>query len=119
MPASTHYRNHRGDLIEAQAFSASDAKNAFGRVLDAVERVGMVTITRHDEPKAVLLSMDEYRSLAGARQDSLEAMAGEFDAMLARMQIPGARDAMQSAFVTPAGELGRIAVKGARGKRGR
>ena len=118
MPASTHYRNHRGDIVEAQAFSASDAKNSFGRVLDAVERVGMVTITRHDEPKAVLLSMEEYRSLAGARQDSLDAMAGEFDAMLARMQAPGAHDAMQSAYDKPARELGRIAVKGARGKRG-
>lgn len=118
MPATTQYRNHRGDLIEAQAFSASDAKNAFGRVLEAVERSGMVTITRHDEPRAVLLSMDEYRSLAGARQDSLEAMAGEFDAMLARMQALGAHDAMQSAFATPARRLGPVAVKGARGKRG-
>jgi len=34
------------------------------------------------------------------------------------MQAPGARKAMQSAFDTPATELGRIAVKGARRKRG-
>jgi len=118
MPAPTRFRNHRGDLTEAPAFSASDAKNAFGRLLEAAERSGMVTITRHNEPKAVLLSMDEYRALAGARQNALDAHSSEFDAMLERMQAPGARDAMQSAFDTPAGELGRIAVKGARGKRG-
>ena len=118
MPQPTRFRNHRGDFIEAPAFSASDAKNAFGRVLDVVERSGMVTITRHHEPKAVLLSMVEYRSLAGARENALDVMAGEFDAMLARMQAPGAREAMQSAFDTPARELGHIAVKGARGKRG-
>lgn len=118
MTASTRFRNHRGELVEAPAFSASDAKNAFGRVLDAVVRTGMVTITRHDEPRAVLLSMEEYRALTEVRGSALDALAGEFDAMLSRMQAPGARKAMRSAFDTPAAELGRIAVKGARRKRG-
>jgi len=118
MTASTRFRNHRGELVEAPAFSASDAKNAFGRILDAAVRTGMVTITRHDEPRAVLLSMEEYRALSEARASALDALTGEFDAMLARMQAPGARKAMQSAFDTPATELGRIAVKGARRKGG-
>ena len=109
MTASTRFRNHRGELVEAPAFSASDAKNSFGRILDAAVRTGMVTITRHDEPRAVLLSMDEYRALSEARASALDALTGEFDAMLARMQAPGARKAMQSAFDTPATELGRIA----------
>jgi antitoxin Phd len=116
--ASTRFRNHRGELVEAPTFSASDAKNAFGRVLDAAARTGMVTITRHDEARAVLLSIEEYRALAGARQNALDTLSGEFDAMLARMQAPGARKAMQSAFDAPAAELGRIAVKRARRKRG-
>jgi hypothetical protein len=38
--------------------------------------------------------------------------------MLARMQAPGARKAMQSAFDTPAPELGRIAARRARRRRG-
>ena len=118
MSDPTRFRNHRGDFVEAPAFSASDAKNSFRRMLDVAERSGMVTITRHDEPKAVLLSMDEYRALAGARQYALDALAGEFDTVLARMQAPGARNAMQTAFDAPARELGRIAVKGARSKRG-
>jgi len=118
MSASTRFRNHRGELVEVPAFSASDAKNAFGRILDAAVRTGMVTITRHDETRAVLLSIEEYRALAGARQSALDTLSGEFDAMLARMQAPGARKAMQSGFDTPAKELGRIAVRGARRKRG-
>lgn len=118
MAPPTRYRNHRGEFVEAPSFSATDAKNAFGRVLDAAVRSGMVTITRHDAPRAVILSMDEYRALAGARESTLEALSGEFDAMLERMQAPGARDAMQSAFDTPANELGEIAVRGARGKHG-
>ncbi len=118
MSAPFQFRNHRGDLVAAPAFSASDAKNAFGRLLETAERAGMVTITRHNEPKAVLLSMDEYRALTDARQNALGALAGEFDAMLDRMQAPGAGAAMQKAFDTPPRELGRTAVQGARGKRG-
>jgi prevent-host-death family protein len=118
MSAPTRFRNHRGELVEAPAFSASDAKNAFGRILDTAARTGMVTITRHDQTKAVVLSIEAYRSLAGARETALEALASEFDAMLARMQAPGARKAMQSAFDTPAPELGRIAARRARRRRG-
>src|SRR5262245_10289996 len=118
MSASTPFRNHRGELVDVPAYSASEAKNAFGRILDAAARTGMVTITRHDEPRAVLLSIEEYRALAGIRQQALDTLSGEFDRMLARMQAPGARKAMQSAFDTPVAELGRIAVKRARRKRG-
>ncbi len=118
MTAFMRFRNHRGELVEPPAFSASDAKNAFGRVLDAAVRTGIVTITRHDQPRAVLLSLEEYRALAGTRDSALDALAGEFDAMLARMQAPGARAAMQSGFATPASKLGRIAVRGARRRRG-
>ena len=118
MAAPAGSRNPRGNLAGAMAFTASDAKNAFGRLLETAERAGMVTITRHDQPKAVLLSIDEYRALAGAPEDALGALSDEFDAMLDRMQAAGARDAMQAAFDTPPRELGRIAVKGARGKRG-
>lgn len=118
MRASNVFRNHRGELVEVPSVSASDAKNAFGRILETVARVGIVTITRHDEPKAVLLSMDEYRTLAGASRSALETLATEFDTMLAGMQAPGARAKMQAAFDSPAHELGRAAVKGARRKRG-
>ncbi len=118
MSASVRFRNQRGEVVEAPAFSASDAKNAFGRILDMAVRTGMVTITRHQEPRAVLLSMEEYLALAGARQNALDTLSGDFDAMLARMQAPGAREAMQSGFDTPARKLGRIAVKGARRRRG-
>ena len=118
MSAPVQFRNLRGNIVEAPSFSATDAKNSFGRVLDAAVRTGMVTITRHDAPRAVLLSMDEYRALAGARETTLDSLSREFDAMLDRMQLPGAREAMQAAFDTPAEELGRIAVRGASRKHG-
>ena len=118
MGATTVMRNHRGDLVETPTYSASEAKNAFGRILDAVARTGLVTITRHDEPRAVLLSMDEYRSLVGSRQAELDTLSEEFDAMLARMQGAGARQAMQSAFDATAADLARVAAQGPHAKRG-
>ncbi len=118
MSASIPFRNHRGDVVDAPEFSATEAKNAFGRILDAAARAGMVTITRHDQPKAVILSIEEYKALTGMRQSALDTLSGEFDAMLKRMQAPGARKAMQAGFATPAADLGRIAVKRARRKRG-
>ena len=108
-------RNQRGERVVE--VSASEAKNAFGRILDSVAQTGMVAITKHAQPRAVLLSLDEYRAITEGAGTVLESLKGEFDAMLDRMNAPGQRDAMQRAFDTPPEELGRIAVKGARRKR--
>ena len=115
MPAGKELRNHRGEPVEQ--VSASDAKNAFGRVLDTVARTGMVAITRHDRPRAVVLSIEQYLALTHGAGDVLASLQGDFDAMLERMNAPGQRKAMQQAFDTPPAELGRLAVKGARRKR--
>lgn len=114
MATAIRFRNHRGDVVEAPSFSATDAKNAFGRILETVARAGCVTITRHDEPKAVLLSLEEYQALVGAQHNALDTLTGEFDAMLTRMQAPDAAASMQSAFDMPAHDLGRNAVERAR-----
>lgn len=114
MTATIRFRNHRGDLVDAPSFSATDAKNAFGRILEAVLRSGRVIVTRHHEPKAVLLSLEEYESLAGSQQRQLESLSEEFDTMLARMQEPSARAAMQNAFEMTPAELGNAALEGAR-----
>src|SRR3954467_12417146 len=92
------FRNNRGDLAEAAKVSASDAKNSFGRVLDRVSREGAVAITKHEEPCAVLISVDRFRALMEAESPSLNALAAEFDALFERMQQPGAAAAMQKAF---------------------
>ncbi len=51
-------RNRRGET--PAKISATQAKNKLGEVLDTVLRSGMVLITKHETPKAVLLSMEEY-----------------------------------------------------------
>jgi prevent-host-death family protein len=111
------YRNRRGEELRVASFNATQVKNAFGRVLDTALRRGAVVITKHDDPKAVLLSWDEFEALTSARSRQLEALTGEFDAMLERMQTARARRAMQSAFAAAPSELGRAAVAATR-KRG-
>src|SRR3954470_12616516 len=98
MSAVIRFRNHRGDLAEAATVSASDAKNSFGRVLDRVSREGAVAITKHDEPCAVLISIERFKALVEAESGTLDALSADFDALFDRMQKSGAASAMQSAF---------------------
>src|SRR5437868_2178018 len=88
-------------LAGAPQVSASTAKNSFGRILDRVAREGRVAITKHDEPCAVLISIDEYRALVGVQAAALDTLSNEFDALFKRMQTPGAEAAMQRAFALP------------------
>jgi len=101
----------RSVLADAPSVSASAAKNAFGRILDRVAREGRLAITKHDEPCAVLISLDEYRALVGAGASTLDTLSAEFDALFERMQKPGMSAAMQRAFAMPSAALGRAAKK--------
>jgi prevent-host-death family protein len=112
------FRNRRGDRVEAAPFTATDAKKQFARVLELVQRGGAVVITKHDAPRAILLSVDEFTALTKTTESALDSLTAEFDAMYARMQTPRARTAMKTAFDASPRELGRAAVAAAR-KRGR
>jgi prevent-host-death family protein len=111
MPA---FRNRRGERVEAAAFTATDAKKQFARVLELVLQGGAVVITKHDAPKAVLLSVDEFTALTKATEGPLDTLSAEFDALLARMQTPRARAGMKTAFAASPKELGKAAVAAAR-----
>jgi prevent-host-death family protein len=113
MPIPIRVRNARGELIEAPTVSASNAKNGFGRVLDLVAKDGGVTITRRREPFAVVIPIETYARLAGAQADVLNTLSADFDALLERMQAPGANEAMQRAFDMTPEQLGRAAVRAA------
>lgn len=97
--------------IQSARVSASDAKNGFGRILDRVAREGRVEITKHEKTCAVLISIDEFRSLIDARESVLDSLEGEFDALFERMQGREAAAAMQKAFAAAPAELRRAAVK--------
>jgi antitoxin Phd len=112
------FRNQRGEEINLQHFSATVVKNTFGRILDTALRHGGVAITHHESPKAVLLAVEEYNALVRGSQPRLDALTAEFDTLLAKMQAPGMRDRVASAFAASPTELGEAAVLAARRDRG-
>ncbi|HXO28467.1 MAG TPA: type II toxin-antitoxin system Phd/YefM family antitoxin [Thermoanaerobaculia bacterium] len=111
----SHHRG--GERAAMPTFTATDAKNEFGRVLDTALEKGAVVITRHDAPKAVLLAIGEFDALVAAGERTLDTLTGEFDELLARMQTSTARRGMADAFNATPARLGRAAVAAAK-KRG-
>jgi antitoxin Phd len=100
-------------VLPGPSFTATEAKNSFGRVMETALRQGTVVITRHDHPKAVLLSWEEFEALSSARSGQLASLAGEFDGLLAQMQTARSRRAMKAAFGSTPAQLGRAARKAA------
>jgi prevent-host-death family protein len=98
-------------------FTATQAKNEFGRVLEMALHGDAVVITKHDAPKAILISVDQFNKLTHATEAKLDTLSLEFDALLAGMQSPKFSAAMKAAFAASPAELGKAAVTAAR-KRG-
>jgi antitoxin Phd len=90
--------------------TATEAKTRFGPLLETAIAGGSVIITKHDMPKAVLLSMAEFEALGGNRSPDLNALSAEFDGLLDRLQTPAARKALKSAFAAKPKAIGRLAA---------
>lgn len=108
------FRNSRGELRQPSSVTASEAKSEFGRVLEIAVQGGAVVITRHDAPKAVMISVEDFNALSGGADTRLDALDREFDALLDRMQTPRARQATEKAFAASGKALGHAAVAAVR-----
>jgi prevent-host-death family protein len=113
MAASLTLEHPSGHPVEVEAFSATDAKKSFGAILDAAIAHGIVAITRQNRTRAVILSLAEYEALLRRLPDPLAQLRGEFDELVAAMQTPKARKAVDTLFRATSKQLGRAAVKGA------
>jgi prevent-host-death family protein len=96
------------------SYTATQAKNEFGQILERAIRGDAVIITRHDAPKAVLISIDEYNALKKSPELKLDELSAEFDAMFETLQTARARKAMDAAFHASPKQMGAAAVKAAR-----
>jgi antitoxin Phd len=110
------YRNRDGELVDVPTVAASRFKNEFGAIFERATLDGAIAITKHNTPKAVLLSYAEFEALIKASVPALDDLSERFDDLLQRMQTPKAKAAMASAFDATPEELGRAAVKAARPK---
>ena len=104
-----------GDVRRRQ-YPATVAKNKFAMILDDVMQGREVFITRHNAPKAVVISVEKFNELSKASSPDLTALTAEFDARLERMQQAKQRKAMDAAFEASADELGRSALKASRSR---
>ena len=111
------FRNSQGALVDIPTFAATQVKNEFGAILERATHCGAVAITRHDTPKAVLLSYEEFESLVQVRSRSLESLGAEFDDLLDKMQNAKAKKGMDAAFNASPAKLGHTAVKAAHRRR--
>jgi PHD/YefM family antitoxin component YafN of YafNO toxin-antitoxin module len=93
---------------------ATRFKNEFGTIFEQAIRSGAVAITKHDTARAILISVEEFEALVGERSRSLDALSGQFEGLLARMQTPAAKKGIAAAFKASPHALGRAAVKVAR-----
>jgi len=69
-------------------WQVQQAKSHFSELLEKAEREGPQTITKHGTEKAVVLSVEEYRRLAGADRQNF----GEFLLKGPRFDIAFERD---------------------------
>jgi antitoxin Phd len=116
---SLSFRNRDGELVDVPTVAATRFKNEFGAIFEQAALGGAVAITKHNTPKAVLLSYAEFEALTRASSPVLDELTEEFDALLARMQTPSAKSGMAAAFDATPEQLSRAAVKAARPKRRR
>ena len=118
---STSYQNPSTPsprVAEMPTISATELKNATADVFEQVAARRAVAITRHDKPRAVLLSVEQYEALTGQQNpDWLEKLHEEYRGMLDRMQGPEQRAAAERAFNATPEELGEAAVWAAQQKK--
>lgn len=105
------FRNRQGELVDVPTVAATRFKNEFGAIFEQAALGGAVAITKHDAPKAVLMSYSEFESLTRSRSPALGDLSLQFDELLEQMQTPKAKAGMAAAFDAPPAVLGRAAAK--------
>lgn len=103
---------------ELPSITATELKNSTSDVLDRMTAKQAIAITRHDKPRAVLLSIEQYEELTGGDPPWLAELHEEYRGMLDRMQEPAQKAAAKRLFEATPEELGAAALRGAQMRAG-
>lgn len=108
------FRNRHGQERRPTSVSATSAKTEFARVLEMAIQGDAVVITKHDAPKAILISVEEFDALSDAKRTALDTLSADFDALMERMQAPRSAAAIHTAFGATPEQLADAALASAR-----
>jgi prevent-host-death family protein len=100
-------------LSELRAFDASTVKNKFREVAEQAAK-GAIAISRYSRPELVIMTAEEYVRLEKLRRAPLDALTGQFDDLVAKMQTAKSQKAVQTLFGATPADLGKAALKAAR-----
>ena len=75
---------------------------------------GAIAISRYSRPELVLMTAGEYVRLEKLRRAPLDALTGQFDALVAKMQTTKSQKAVQALFGATSVDLGKAALKAAK-----
>ena len=103
-------------IQELPTITATELKNSTADVFEQVAAKQAIAITRHEKPRAILLSVEQYEALTGHRPEWLEKLHEEYRGMLERMQGPEQRAGAEKLFRATPEELGQAALWAARQK---
>lgn len=106
---STPLRLGPGVVGEVELVSATDLKKRLASVLDGVAHHQPVVISRHDQPTAVLISLEDYTQLVEQIPDPIEALRQQFASLLQRASAPGAEAASDQVYAGTPDELAAAA----------
>ena len=101
---------------ELPTITATKLKNSTADVFEQVAAKQAIAITRHEKPRAILLSVEQYEALTGHRPEWLEKLHEEYRGMLDRMQGPEQRAGAEKLFRATPEELGQAALWAAQQK---
>lgn len=113
--ATLTFRNRAGELVDVPSVAATRFKNEFAAIVEQTALGGAVTITKHNAPKAVLVSYAEFEALTRANAPALDELTEEFDTLLERMQTPESKAAVAAAFDATPEQLAAAAQSAQRG----
>lgn len=103
------FRPRVSDLTKV---TATELKNTIADVFDRVTTSGALAITRHDKPRAILLSVEQFEALAEPEPEiDLTDLRNQCFQMLEDMQSPEQKAGAMRAFNATPEELGEAALK--------
>ncbi|WP_303639037.1 MULTISPECIES: type II toxin-antitoxin system Phd/YefM family antitoxin [Stenotrophomonas] len=108
-------------INELTRTTASSVKEHWRKVMQEVRDQRMVVVTNHNEPQAVIVSIEQYRALQAkvetlekslqelrGQATGLDALRSGFDQRLAVLQQAGAGDAARALLRQPARLQGQV-----------